>query len=151
MELLRGVLLDNEANRWGIDSLDLWASGRRLTPLQYKSSESAQRPIFFNGRDYYEKRSISQAIIDKPEEGFKLVSEKTFIDWVKRGLNDEKLSKKIESCMTFYSNVSKEGNLIKYIVCAKVALMLDEKAPIRYKNFSFFPESLSDLIYYGFK
>lgn len=151
MELLRGVLLDNEANRWGIDSLDLWTSGRRLTPLQYKSSESAQRPIFFNGRDYYEKRSLSQAIIDKPEEGFKLVSEKTFIDWVKRGLNDEKLSKRIENCITFYSNISKEGNLIKYIVCAKVALMLDEKAPIRYKNFSFFPESLSDLIYYGFK
>src|SRR3546814_81588 len=47
MEPLRGLLMDDPQQRWTIEDLDLWVSGRRLSPKQAQPPKRAPRPLAF--------------------------------------------------------------------------------------------------------
>jgi serine/threonine protein kinase len=49
MEPLRGMLADDPKLRWSLNDLELWLSGRRLSPRQPQVPRKASRPFDFAG------------------------------------------------------------------------------------------------------
>src|SRR5918994_194633 len=53
MEPLRGMLADDPKQRWSLNDLELWLSGRRLSPRQPQVPRKASRPFDFSGTLYW--------------------------------------------------------------------------------------------------
>ncbi|MGB0671522.1 MAG: hypothetical protein ACPGNT_08500, partial [Rhodospirillales bacterium] len=62
LEPLRGMLSDDAHERWGPDELELWISGRKLTPIQKKATPKAESGFRFAGHDHVNRRTLARAM-----------------------------------------------------------------------------------------
>jgi len=62
LEVLRGLLSDDPAQRWNMESLELWLAGRRLSPIQTKPALRAQRPFSIKGIEVFNVRELAHLI-----------------------------------------------------------------------------------------
>jgi hypothetical protein len=134
LEPLRGLLSDDASQRWGIDELNLWLDGRRLTPLQKKAAPKADRAFELAGVGHNNARSLAITLAGHPEAGARVIKDGSVETWVRRGLGDEELASAIGLAA---QGVGASDN---DTLLARVCILLDPSAPIRYKGFSFMPD-----------
>lgn len=134
MEALRGMLSDDPKERWGISDLDMWLSGRRLSPKQPKLPQRASRPFNFNGGDYFNARSLASAFAKHYGEAAAVVRSKNLDSWLRRSLSDEARANALQATVTSTaSHITGRGGDDRLVARACVAL--DPAAPIRYRGF----------------
>ncbi|OPZ78568.1 MAG: hypothetical protein BWY78_00518 [Alphaproteobacteria bacterium ADurb.Bin438] len=146
IELLKGLLSDNEEQRWNLDALKMWLAGRRLSPMQTRAGKISQRAYIFNGKEYFTTRELASAYANNWSLAIEAVRSEKLLIWLFRGLEDKKLHDAIESAigaiMVKYPNIKVQNN----VLVAKICLMLDGNACIRYKHLSFLPDGLGSLL-----
>ena len=64
IEILRGLLADDVTERWPLADVELWASGRRMTPKQAKLPPKAARPIPIGGFVHENIRSAAHGLVE---------------------------------------------------------------------------------------
>src|SRR3546814_17907810 len=62
VEVLRGLLCDDPEERWRHDDLQLWLSGRHLSPKQALLPPKAARLYPFDGEEYNNPRSEERRV-----------------------------------------------------------------------------------------
>src|SRR3546814_8033617 len=60
MEVLRGLLNDDLRDRWTLDDLNFWVSGRRLSPKPPAMPQKANRPFSFQEIDHLSCRELAE-------------------------------------------------------------------------------------------
>src|SRR3546814_13231549 len=60
MEVLRGLLNDDPRDRWTLDDLNLWVSGRRLSPKPPAMPQKANRPFVFQEVGHMSCRELAE-------------------------------------------------------------------------------------------
>jgi hypothetical protein len=68
LELLRGLLYDDRAQRWTLDDVVSWLDGQRLSPKQSSKKLKAARQIQFHG-ERYNRPSLLAADLEKKRIG----------------------------------------------------------------------------------
>ncbi|MGB0748909.1 MAG: hypothetical protein ACPGO3_09200 [Magnetospiraceae bacterium] len=142
LEPLRGLLSDDSQARWGVEDLANWMDGRRLTPLQKSVSQKADFPIHFNERDITSPRVLAQEMATNPSLAVSLLKDTALENWIRRGLNNKELSKKV-------SNISAQGGFLSSNrtdengTIALSCIALDPSAPIRYRGLSLMPDGFA--------
>lgn len=136
IECLRGLLADDEHERWGLEQLDLWINGRRLTPIQKKTAPKAKRGLEYAGREHFNTRTLSFAVSRMPSQVDRLVKDDALETWIKRDLEDSELSAAASNAI--HMAQSQSGD--KDILAARICTVLDPALPIRYKDFWFMPD-----------
>ncbi|MGB0682029.1 MAG: hypothetical protein ACPGOV_04955 [Magnetovibrionaceae bacterium] len=175
LEPLRGMLADSRRDRWGPEELELWISGRKLTPIQKKATHRAEAPFRFAGRDHINQRTLARAMtknvtdaakelrairpLDEGEEieeaprgrpgqdeGPKLSKSGKLYAWLRRSLKDVELADTIAHIVETAKAApgSPEGS--DDFLVAKVSIILDPQAPIRYKGIGMMPDALGPTI-----
>ncbi len=140
MELVRGLLMDDIDQRWGLEDLDLWMSGRRLSPKQSQPPRRAQRPIEFCGVYYWNTRSLGHAMFRNSKDAQSVVESGELLNWLKRSMDDEKRSESVKNGMG--SAHSGRGGTTEERRLARVLAALDPKAPYRFRDLACMPEGL---------
>jgi len=130
LEAMRGLLSDDDHERWGLEQLDLWINGRRMTPLQKKSAPKAKRTIEYAGREHFNCRTLSLAVSRQPSQVEKLVKDELVETWLKRDLEDSDLASRASNAI--HMAQSQSGD--KDIMATRLSIVLDPKLPIRYKD-----------------
>lgn len=134
MEALRGLLSDDPKERWTVSDLDMWLSGRRLSPKQPKLPQRASRPFNFNGVDYFNARSLAAAFAEDYSAAGAVVRAKNLDSWIRRGLGDEAradlLQQAVSSTAAHLTGRGGDDRLV-----ARACIALDPTAPIRYRGF----------------
>lgn len=130
LECLRGLLSDDEHERWGLEQLDLWVNGRRLTPIQKKAAPKAKRTIEYAGREHFNTRTLSLAVSRMPSQVDRLVKDDALETWLKRDLEDTDLSAAASNAI--HMAQSQAGD--KDILAARICTVLDPTLPMRYKD-----------------
>jgi hypothetical protein len=145
VEVLRGLLCDDGHERWGYDALDLWLSGRRLTPLLAKIEKRAARGFTFNNRDYYLARDLAVAMAKNWAAGLAALSDGSLELWLRRSLDNKEKANAVEVAMALAVGASdrRSGG---DVLLAKVCMILDPYAPIRYKTLAFMPDGFGWLL-----
>ncbi|MGD9639379.1 MAG: hypothetical protein AB7U85_10065 [Alphaproteobacteria bacterium] len=136
IEFLKGVLADNIEQRWTIKDVELWVNGRRLSPIQSKADKRASAPFSFDNKDYYTARLLAIALLKNHEGAIEIIKNGKLEVWLKRCLQENKKADQIKEIV---EEISARENNIKSqndIILAKVCMLLDPKAPIRYKTVS---------------
>lgn len=139
-EFLRGVLNDDEAQRWDVDDALRWLEGRRLSPKQPRVPNKAARPYIFMEHKYWELRSLALAFSQHIVEAATESEGGQFDSWVKRSFEDKILDKRLEKVY----ETERMGGRDK-LVC-RVCMTLDPFAPVRYKTLSVFPSGFGDAL-----
>ncbi len=131
MEVLRGLLSDDLKDRWTVDDLGYWVSGRRQNPRQPAIPRKAARGFRFEGGEYLTTRELAHAFSRNWEAAAKPIRDGSFDIWVRRGFADEELIEAINEATTPVAGIEPTDDWLVSRVC----VALDPNAPIRYREF----------------
>jgi hypothetical protein len=147
IELLRGLLCDDPQERWGLDDVDLWSSGRRLSPLQPKQERRAVRAFAFADGEYSTCRELSFAFAAHFDKAAGPILDGSLDVWLRRGIEDKDLADKVAAAVKpvlVYPPADRRG--MEEVLVARVCMLLDSQAPIRYKGFSALPSGFGNAL-----
>jgi len=133
MEVLRGLLSDDAKERWTIIDIDMWLSGRRLSPKQSKLPQRASRPFTFDNVEHFNARSLGIAFSTDFKEAGPAAKGKALDGWLRRAVGDEAKANSVQA--TISSTVGAQAKNSDDRIVARVCTALDPAAPIRYRGF----------------
>lgn len=146
IEVLRGLLCDDPDERWTIESLDLWLQGRRLSPLQAKLPKRSQRSFHFNHKDYNSARDIGMAFARHWDEAIPVVLGGQLELWLRRALEDKEKADAVASAVRNVTGALSDKKAGSDLMLAKVCMILDQQAPLRYKGLHVMPDGVGPLL-----
>lgn len=139
-ELLRGLLMDDPGQRWILEDIDLWLSGRRLSPKQAHAPRRASRPLEFAGHEYWNPRALAQALGERPLAAHPLIERGDLQIWLRRSLEHDRMAGHVDDAVRTAG--SGGGGPIEDRRLARVLIALDPAAPIRYRGKAAMPEGI---------
>lgn len=135
VEILRGTLCDDALERWDTDAIDLWQSGRRLTPLVPRIEKRAVRSFAMGGKEYMTSRELAMGIYSAWEAALPHIGDGKLETWLTRAM-DNKDKGAVVSIVLAGDPTAADRRVAADIALAKVCMLLDPMAPIRYKSLS---------------
>ncbi len=141
IELLRGLLCDDPHERWTLEALDMWIAGRRLSPLAPKLEKRAVRGFSFQGEDYYTCRELSVAFANNWDHAIPIVADGRLETWLTRAAEDKDRAASVGSSARI-AELSADKRVANDQLLARVCMLLDPLAPIRYKGLNAMPDGL---------
>jgi len=133
-EFLRGVLSDDEDQRWDLDAALTWLEGRRLSPKQPRVTLKAARPMNFHGEKFWDLRSLAQSFSENVAEAGAEIQKGQFDIWIKRNFEDKALDARFTQVWAREKDASRD----RLISC--ICMAMDPMGPVRYKHLSVFPD-----------
>lgn len=147
IELLRGLLCDDPSERWTVSELDLWAGGRRLSPLQPKQDKRAVRGFAFMGEEYNTARELAFVMSKNWDKVAPLVLDGQLEVWLRRGIENKDAADLVSSAVkTTKLAPANDAKIAEDLLVARVLMLLDPLAPIRYKHLSAMPAGFGTLL-----
>lgn len=141
LELMRGLLYDDENQRWTLDEVLVWLDGRRLSPKQASRRSKANRPVLLNGEKYIRPELLARDIVKNPSEAKQLIEEGELEQWLSRALEDKVATAHFEKALKMADEGGKGGDYNERLA-TRTAIALHPEGPLRYKNISVFPEGV---------
>lgn len=137
LEPLRGMLGDDPMQRWGPEEIELWLSGRKMSPQQKKAGKRGQTPYKFLGREYQSVRQLAHVFTQNISEAARAIREDHFDSWLRRSVEDKNLANSIKNVLDVAT--AQPGTFVgtDEVIVTRVAILMDPLGPIRYKGFSF--------------
>ncbi|MBR1778239.1 MAG: hypothetical protein IJ752_06625 [Alphaproteobacteria bacterium] len=146
IELFRGLLADNINQRWDISSTQLWADGRRLTPVQAKTVRTSQRPFLFNNVEFFTYRTLAYAFAKNWDMAADVIRSEKLLAWIEHGFDDKEtadaIRKSIDMALVRFSTKEKQDDFF----VARTCMLLDPSAPLRIRNCAFLPDALGTML-----
>ena len=135
-ELLRGLLGDDTNQRWTLEDVELWLSGRRQSPRLPPPLKRADRPIEFAGVACWSAPSLALRMSQRIDDAFALIGRPELVTWVRRELDEPDMAEEVASA------VSRSDRSDQHLALAKVLQILHPAAPIRFDGLSIMPDGL---------
>lgn len=149
LELLRGLLYDDAAQRWTLDDILQWKDGRRLSPKQSTKRFKANRPIEFNKKKYTRPEMLAQALIENPSEATKIVEEGVLEQWIERAVEDKTIKVRIEQMMKYLKSIDRGGSYNDQLATILGSTLYPD-CPVRYKNLNFHLSAFGKFLTYHY-
>ena len=144
VEPLRGLISDDPKERWNLRELDLWLSGRRLSPKQVKLPPRASRPLTFENEDHFNVRSLAFGLSKGWSKALTVIRSSNFENWLRRTLAADELLDQLTKAIG-PAGASGDGER----TVARACMVLDPMAPLRYKDVSANLDGLGPLVAEG--
>ncbi len=145
--VLRGLLNDNPNNRWSFSQIYKFLEHNEASFSNTESLEQSPRALVINGEKHYTARDVAIALQNNPEEAITLFKSGKLLDWIKNGLDNEKLYSKIEKQLETLS----EDNHNFETVSAGICITLDNNLPIKHGNIYIYPDGIPKTIFHYLK
>jgi hypothetical protein len=135
VEILRGMLCDDPNERWDIEAVDLWLSGRRLTPLVPRIEKRAIRSFPLGGREYMTARELAIGVHQQWDSALPNLIDGKLELWLGRALDNKDKAAAMAAVLGADANAV-DRRMTMDLTLARVCMMLDPSAPMRYKSLS---------------
>lgn len=146
IEMLRGLLVDDPAQRWHVEGLEQWLSGRRAAPLVVRNEKHAGRAFNFNGKDYVTGRELALAFSMDFDAATQVIADGQLEQWLRRSLDSPDKATAVGDAVRIAVTMAADKKQSLDYMVAKVCMILDGSAPIRYKGLRFLPDGLGPLL-----
>ncbi|MEK9671977.1 MAG: hypothetical protein VW268_05670 [Rhodospirillaceae bacterium] len=137
LEPLRGMLGDDPMKRWGPDEINLWLSGRKISPQQKKAGKCGQTSFRFAGKEFQSVRQLAHSFTQNIADAARVIRTQQFDTWLRRSVEDKNLANAIKNVLDVAAAHSGSFAGTDEVVVTRVAILMDPLGPIRYKGFSF--------------
>jgi len=137
VEILRGTLCDDPNQRWDTEEMDLWLSGRRLTPLVPRIEKRAARGFSLSGKEYMTTRELAMGVASVWDASLAQLGDGKLETWLTRALDNKGKADVVAGILGGGTDEAAADRRIALdITIAKICMLLDPMAPIRYKTLS---------------
>ncbi len=140
VEPLRALLTDDPGKRWNREKLGLWVDGTTVTPTRVESVLRSETGFPFAGKEYHTERTLARALTRNVREAATAIKEGELGLWLRHAFREVERADKIDDIVDVAKARRGAWQGSDDVVVAKVAMLLDPQAPIRYKGLSFLPE-----------
>ncbi|HEY9550045.1 MAG TPA: serine/threonine protein kinase, partial [Kiloniellaceae bacterium] len=134
VEVLRGLLCDDPDERWRHDDLQLWLSGRHLSPKQALLPPKAARLFPFEGEEYNNASALSYAMGRKWAAALQEIKSPELERWIRRSLSDDRRAAAVSAATQGLIGVGGGAAGLEDRLLTRVLIALDHQAPLRYKQ-----------------
>jgi hypothetical protein len=141
LELLRGTLHDDPAQRWTVEDMLSWLDGRRLSPKQALTRQRAPRPMHFAQQKFFYVEPLAMEFSDSSTETKRIIEDDSLIQWLRRAIDDEAAIERVENAIKG-ARENGSGSEYQEALVAHVSAALDQYAPLRYKGMNVSGEGL---------
>ena len=145
LELLRGLLHDDAAQRWTIEEVMTWLDGRRLSPKQSIPQKKAQRHITFMSERYFLMSLLALELPKSTGEALKLVESGELEQWIVRSVDDDEATQRVEEAKKTVWDDGKGAGYEDKLV-ANLSQVLDPSAPVRYKGMALLADGVGSAL-----
>ena len=141
--ILRSLLDDNQENRCDYSRLYNFYEGKTTTFSTGEVYDRSTRALTVNGEKCYTSKSAALTMLTNPDYGIEVIQSGKLLEWIKSGLENEKLYSKIEKQI-----LAEKENPDKNVLLARICIYLDHTLPLKCGDFYLFPDGLAKTIYY---
>ncbi len=141
LELLRGLLYDDRAQRWTLDEILSWLEGQRLSPKQSSKKQKASRPVHFNNERYYRPVLLAMDLNKDQAAAVQMIDDGDLEQWVSRSLEDKLTGGRLEEAVEAAQEYGRGPGYWDRLL-TRVSVALDPAAPIRFKELAVHPEGV---------
>jgi hypothetical protein len=145
-ELMRGLLVDDPAERWGLREIDLWLQGRRMAPRAPSSGPRASRPFELGKEQLFTARTVARSLVRQGEPSIHVIRGHTLEVWLQRTLGHKPTSDGFALAMADVDDTNGAAGIHDARLLSRVAMALDPSAPIRYRGLAVMPEGLGSAL-----
>lgn len=131
-DAMRGMLSDDPQRRWVAEDLEKWLIDRNRKPPRSILIQKSERPFHFEGRDYFNCRSLAHGIARHWRSTALGERKKELLNWIERGMGDVVRRDAVAKAFELPSVSVGSGAAI---LNARLAVALDPNAPLRFKSF----------------
>ena len=140
--IFRGLLNDNEEERWTYAQTYNMLEGKQGNS-QPNPIERPKKSLTINNEKVYNITEVAYALLQNPEEGYDLLKSGKISDWIKNGLENEKLNTQIEKLI----HTNSENTTSRELLISRLCIMLAPHLPIKYKTLWLFPGGIPKAIF----
>lgn len=142
IEPLRGLLSDDPAERWRLEQLEIWVSGRQASPMQKKSAPRAESSFKFQEEMHLTVRTLAKSLASNINEAAKTIKDGELALWLRRSLRDADLSEDVIRLSEAAKSLESTPMGSNEVLVSQVSMRLDPDGPVRYKGCAFMPEGI---------
>ncbi len=137
-DLVRGLLIDTNEQRWTLKEVASWLSGSKQVLLPPQPPRRASRPIQFNNHDdIYTIHQLSYELRKNPTAAMEFVNRNDLAMWLKNSLNDSSRIHQMDDLKSILPvNASATEKLMGTIQ------ILDREGPLQWQDKSFMASGL---------
>ena len=141
--ILRLLLDDNNERRCDYAGILNYFDGKTAS-LPPENSARSNKALIINGEKCYTRKSAALAILTNHDFGLEVIQSGKLLEWVKSGLENEKLHTKLQNIITAEKNNNNKDDLL-----AKICVYLDSSLPLKCETSFIFPQGLAKTIFYN--
>ena len=145
MPLLKGMLEDSQESRWNSSQIYNYLDGKTPT-FSSEPTDRSMRALNIGGEKYYTAKSAALAMLENPSDGLTLIKNGKLLEWIKNGLENEKLHSKVERLIA--NDKQGESN---HLLLPQICICLDYSLPIKCDNLYVFPSGLPKAVFHCLK
>lgn len=142
--ILKAILNDHEEHRWNYLQIYNHLEGKPNSFAQTESNERSMRALNLNGEKIYTAQHAAIAMHSAPQEALALIKSGKLLEWIKNGLENEKLYNKMEKLLRGDPENKDENPFLVSQAC----ILLDCTLPIKSGELYIFPEGIPKGIFY---
>lgn len=133
LDLLRGLMCDDVAERWGLDEIEAWLRGRRFATKRAVLSQRAIRTFVFESHDHTYDLALAAAFARHPKEAAKAITSEEFLDWLRVGLQRPRLADTLTEMLGTQPQSTRDGPVLpgKIDPVTVGTIILDPMGPLR--------------------
>ena len=139
--LLSGMLNDDPSERWGLEELNKWVSGKQVSSSRKKPQRGVRTSVTFDAREYANVRTLARAFCRNPDEATKAIKDGRLELWLRRDFKETELADAVTTSVEVAKGQGPAQEGPDDYLVSKICIFLDKAAPIRYRGFSFMPEA----------
>ena len=144
--VLRSLLDDTPENRCDYQHLINYYDGKTVSFSSADSFDRSTRALTINSEKCYTRKTAALNMLENPDFGIEVIQSGKLLEWVKNGLENEKLYAKIEKQIA-----ADKENPDKSLLLERICIFLDYSLPLRNGDSFIFPGGLAKTIYYNKK
>ena len=146
INLFKGILLDRSDERWTYTQIYNFLDGKLNSFGIAGNSETPKKSLTVGGEKFYTPTGVALALQNNPQEAMELINNGKLLEWIRSGIEDEKLYSKLEK---FFKQGT--GGTLPQIIVSKTCILLNPDAPIRYDGIAAFPDGMAKAVFYTLK
>ena len=144
--ILKSLLDDLPENRCDYSSLFNFYEGKTQSLSSNDGNDRSSRALSINNEKCYTTKAVAFAMLTNTDFGIEVIQSGKLLEWIKNGLENEKLYTKIEKQIT-----AEKENPDKMPLLYKICIFLDYSLPLKCGDSFLFPGGLAKTIFYNKK
>ena len=143
--LLRGLLADDVAARWGLEEIRRWRGGTTDVPRQRGIGRRAPYGFPFRGTEWRVPRLLASELAQHRREALIAMREPAMELWLRHALGDVVMADEARRAVTAHQE-SPGDALADDLLVARVCRALDPQGPLRFRDLAVMEDGLAPVL-----